>query len=157
MSTRCSGRKRPLCLLSSFCGPGTAHALTAGWSMLLPQAGILSFPCFLSARSSGKLCYRDLSILARPGGLWIPNCWSRTLLHTEALRTLHLHPCLCSEAVCFLGSNTTETHMHPPDQCVFLELGSGTARRGVGAGSFYGGRVRPSLGDLWSLTQGLLC
>lgn len=59
-----------------------AHAFTAGWPMpllqALPmpslQAGTLSFTCFLSARSSGKLCYCDLSLLARPGGLWAPNC-----------------------------------------------------------------------------------
>lgn len=67
--------------------PGSVEHLLWARHDPCPYWRLAPFPCFFSARSSGKLCYCDLSLLARPGGLWIPNCWLGTLLHIETLRT----------------------------------------------------------------------
>lgn len=52
-----------------------------------PYCRLAPFPCFFVPEDEGSY-YHEFSLLARPGGLWTPNCWSGTLLHIEALRIL---------------------------------------------------------------------
>lgn len=52
-----------------------------------PYRRLAPFPCFFVPEDEGSY-YHEFSLLARPGGLWTPNCWSGTLLHIEALRIL---------------------------------------------------------------------
>jgi hypothetical protein len=107
-----------------------------------PYLRLAPFPCFFVPEDEGS-CYHDLSLLARPGGLWTPNCWSGTLLHIEALRIPSASsPCL--KTACCLGSSATETPMEPTDQRVFLELACG------GAGSSY---AHPTAARLWGLEE----